>query len=41
MCVCSDMSDSLKLHATPRGVHQAPLSMGFSKHEYWSEFPFP
>ena len=20
---------------------QAPLSMGFSKQEYWSEFPFP
>ena len=22
-------------------VHQAPLSMGFSRHEYWSELPFP
>ena len=22
-------------------VHQAPLSMGFSRQEYWSEFPFP
>ena len=21
--------------------HQAPLSMGFSRQEYWSEFPFP
>ena len=21
-------------------VHQAPLSMGFSRHEYWSELPF-
>ena len=21
--------------------HQAPLSMGFSKQEYWSELPFP
>ena len=20
---------------------QAPLSMGFSRHEYWSELPFP
>ena len=22
-------------------VHQAPLSMGFSREEYWSELPFP
>ena len=22
-------------------AHQAPLSMGFSKHEYWSGLPFP
>ena len=22
-------------------AHQAPLFMGFSKQEYWSEFPFP
>ena len=22
-------------------VHQAPLSMEFSRHEYWSELPFP
>ena len=21
--------------------HQAPLSMGFSRQEYWSGFPFP
>ena len=26
----------------PRTVaHQAPLSMGFSKQEYWSRLPFP
>ena len=32
------MSDS----ATPWTVaHQAPLSMGFSRHEYWSGLPFP
>ena len=32
------MSDSF---ATPRTVVcQAPLSMGFSKQEYWSELPF-
>ena len=22
-------------------ARQAPLSMGFSRQEYWSEFPFP
>ena len=28
--------------ATPWIVaHQAPLSMGFSRHEYWSGLPFP
>ena len=33
------MSDSL---ATPRTVAgQAPLSMGFSREEYWSGLPFP
>ena len=32
---------------TPRGLcparptHQAPLSLGFSRQEYWSGFPFP
>ena len=34
VCVsCSVVSDSLRL--------QAPLSMGFSREEYWSELPFP
>ena len=33
------MSDSFE---TPWTVdHQAPLAMGFSKHEYWSGLPFP
>ena len=28
--------------STPWTVaHQAPLSMGFSRQEYWSGFPFP
>ena len=28
--------------ATPRTVaHQATLSMGFPRQEYWSRFPFP
>ena len=33
------MSDSF---GTPQTVaHQAPLSMGFSRQEYWSMLPFP
>ena len=32
----------VRLFATPRTVaHQAPLSMGFSRQEYWSGLPFP
>ena len=39
VCVThSVVSDS----ATPRTIaHQAPLSMGFSRQEYWSRLPFP
>ena len=42
LCACqvaSVMSDS---YLTPWTVaHQAPLSMGFSRQEYWSGLPFP
>ena len=32
----------VRLFATPGTVaHQAPLSMGFSRQEYWSELPCP
>ena len=32
----------VQLFATPWTVaHHAPLSMGFSRQEYWSELPFP
>ena len=32
----------VRLFATPWTVaHQAPVSMGFSKQEYWSGLPFP
>ena len=32
----------VQLFATPRTVaYQAPLSMGFSRQEYWSGLPFP
>ena len=35
--VCSVMSDSIE---TPGAVaHQAPLSVGFSRQEYWSGMP--
>ena len=31
-----------RLVATPRtAAHQAPLSMGFSRQEYWSGLPLP
>ena len=37
MCIFS----SVQLFATPwTVVRQAPLSMGFSRQEYWSELPF-
>ena len=32
----------VQLFATPQTIaHQAPLSMGFSRHEYWRGLPFP
>ena len=32
----------VQLFVTPWTVaYQAPLSMGFSRQEYWSELPFP
>ena len=32
----------VRLCATPQmAAHQAPLSMGFSRQEYWSGLPFP
>ena len=36
----SVVSDSLQPHRLYTN-HQAPLSMGFSRQEYWSELPFP
>ena len=39
MCACSVVSNSF---ATPWTIAcQAPLSMGFSRQEYWRELPFP
>ena len=40
LCVC--MLSHVRLFVTPWTVaHQVPLSMGFSRQEYWSESPFP
>ena len=39
VCVCSVMFDSLQPHGLQPA--QAPLSMGFSRKEYWTEQPFP
>ena len=40
MCVKS--LSCIQLFATPWTVaHQAPLSMGFSRQEYWGGLPFP
>ena len=38
----AQLLSQVRLFATPRTVaHQAPLSMGFSRHKYWSVLPFP
>ena len=42
VCVCTRVLSRVQLFATPWTVaHQAPLSMGFSRQEYWSGVPFP
>ena len=41
MCVCQLLS-RVQLFATPwTAARQAPLSIGFSRQEYWSGVPFP
>ena len=41
VCACS--VDSIVFDSTTPWtiIHQAPLSMGFSRHEYWSGLPCP
>ena len=42
VCVCVKSLSLIRLFATPWTVaRQAPLSMGFSRQEYWSGFPSP
>ena len=41
-CMCAKSLSRVRLFVTPWTVpHQAPLSMGFSRQEYWSELPCP
>ena len=40
-CVCAWLLSCVRLFATPWTIaHQAPLSMGVSRQEYWSGLPF-
>ena len=42
VCVCVKLLSRVLLFATPWTVaRQAPLSMGFSRQEYWGGLPFP
>ena len=42
VCVCARALSHVRLFAIPWTVaHQAPLSMEFSRQEYWSGLPFP
>ena len=41
MCVCVCVSRSVVFDSLPPMGHQAPLSMEFSRQEYWSGSPFP
>ena len=41
VCVCSVMSSQVTLCDPMSCTPQSPLSMGFSRQEYWSRVPFP
>ena len=42
MCVCVKSLSMVRLFVTPWTIaHRAPLSMEFSRQEYWSGLPFP
>ena len=42
LCVCVQSFSRVQLFVTPWTVAcQAPLSLGFSRQEYWSGLPFP
>ena len=42
VCVCAQLLSRVQLFVTPWTVsHQAPLSIEFSRQEYWKGLPFP
>ena len=41
LCSCLLTQSCLTLSDPMDCSHQAPLSMGFFRHEYWSGLPFP
>ena len=42
MFVCAQLLSHVQFFGTPCTMaHQAPLSMGFPRQEYWSGLPFP
>ena len=42
LCVCAQTLSCVQLFATLGTVaRRAPLSMGFSRQEYWNGLPFP
>ena len=40
-CVCTVAQSCLTLQTTWTVAYRAPLSMGFSRQQYWSGLPFP
>ena len=40
MCVCAQLLSNVQLYYPWTVAHQAPLSMEFSRQEYWSGLPF-
>ena len=42
MSTCAQSLSRVRLFETPWAIaHQTPPSIAFSRHEYWSGFPFP
>ena len=42
LCLHAKLLSRVRLFVTLRtAAHQAPLSMGLSRQEYWSELPYP
>ena len=40
--MCAELPSRVRLFVAPWAVaHQAPLSMGLFRHDYWSRLPFP